>query len=190
MTLWQIQAKSFSLKFRLAYLGVGIAAFLIAFSTGASGVKLSDEEANQIVTEFTERVQGIQEEGIFSNNAVVGLGMFIPAAGAGIGAYSAYSTGIVFNAFAHTNPAIAAISPLSLLATPFGILEIFSYGLAMSRSGMLVYYLVKRRTWKEYLLVTGIEIAIAVSALMIGALIEGEVLRQATINASNIDTPN
>lgn len=185
MSLWQIQAKSFSLKFRLAYLAAGIVAFLIAYSIGASGVVLSDEEANQIVEEFTERVQGIQEGGIFSNNAVVGLGMFIPAAGAGIGVYSAYSTGIIFNAFAHTNPAIAAMSPLSVLATPFGILEIFAYGLAMSRSAMLVYYLVKRRSWKEYLLITGIEIAIAVSALVIGALVEAEVIRQATIDAGN-----
>lgn len=175
--LWQTQVTHFDIKMRLIYLAAGIAVFIISYAVAAS-VPLSDEEAKQIAEDFTERVQGIQGEGIFSNNAVAALGMFIPAAGAGIGIYAAYSTGIVFNAFAHITPALSGISPLSVFVTPFGILELFAYGLGISRSGILVRDLIKRRPWREYLLVTLIEIAIAVSALVVGAMIEASFIRQ------------
>ena len=180
MTIWQIQTKNFSIIRRLAFLAAGVAAFLLAYLVGSSAVGLSEDEANLIVDDFVERVQGIEGEGIFSNNAVIGLGMFIPAAGAGIGVYSAYSTGIVFNAFAQVTPALSGVSPLSVFATPFAILELFAYGLAISRSGMLVYDLAKRKSWKQYLPVTGIEIAIVIVALLIGAAIESLALTQAT----------
>lgn len=154
------------------YLAVGTGVFLLSYWVGATAIELSDEEANATVQEFTERVQGIEQEGIFSNNALIGLGMFIPAAGVGLGIYSAFSTGIIFNAFAQVNPAISLMSPLSALFTPFGILELFAYGLGVSRSGILAYDLAKRRPWKTYLIVTLLEMAIAVAALVIGAFVE------------------
>jgi stage II sporulation SpoM-like protein len=172
-TLWQEQSKHFDIKIRLAYLAAGVAAFLIAYLAGALGVQLSQEEATSISTDFLERIQGIEGGGIFSNNAVVGLGMFIPAAGAILGVYTAFTTGIVFNAFAVVTPSLAGVSPLSVLATPFGILELLAYGLAMSRSGMLTADLIRKKPLRQYLIVTLIEIAIAIGALVIGALIEG-----------------
>jgi len=168
--------KNFNIGTRIGYLAVGIAVFVISYSIGAMSVTLTDDEASTIIKEFTESVQGIQGEGIFSNNAVIGLGMFIPAVGAGIGIYSAYSTGIIFNAFAHMNPDIASMSPLSVFATPFGILELFAYGLGISRSGILVKDLIRKRPWKEYIIMTLIEIAIAVIALVIGAYVESGAL--------------
>jgi hypothetical protein len=179
LTLWQIQSEHFDIKWRLLYLAAGIAAFILSFAAGA-GLQLSDEEAKQISDDFIERVQGIGGEGIFSNNAVIGLGMFIPAAGAGIGVYSAYSTGIVFNAFAHITPALSGVPPLSVFATPFAILELFAYGLGISRSGMLVHDLAKRKSWKQYLPITGIEIVIVIAALLIGSAIESQSLAQIT----------
>jgi hypothetical protein len=60
--------------------------------------------------------------------------------GVGIGIFSGFGTGLVFNAMALENTALQNISPLAILITPFGIMEIFSYGLAISRSGMLRKY--------------------------------------------------
>lgn len=171
MTLW-LQSQDLHLKSRLAFLAAGIAAFVASYSVGAFGVQLTDEEARTTVDEFTASVQGIEGVGIFSNNAVIALGMFIPAVGAGLGLYAGISTGIVFNAFAQIIPEVAGVSPLSVFATPFGILELFAYGLGISRSGILTVDLIKRRPVRQYLVITLIEIAIAVSALLIGSYIE------------------
>ena len=179
VSLWQVQAKHFSFKTRLAYLAAGIAVFLISYSIGATGIKLSEEEATNTVRDFSEGVQGIQGSGIFSNNAVIGLSMFIPAAGAALGIYSAFSTGMVFNAFAQITPALAGVSPLSVFTTTFGILELFAYGLGISRSGILVHDLIRKKPWRQYLVITLIEVAIAVSVLLIGALIEAQFIQRA-----------
>lgn len=173
----RIEFKHFSFKSRLPFLAGGVAVFLLAYSVGAQGVNLSEEEAAATVDEFTNRAEGIEEEGIFSNNAVVGLGMFIPALGSGLGIYSAFSTGLVFNAFAQVTPTVSGISPLSLLLTPFGLLELFAYGLGISRSGILVMDLLKRTPWRQYVVITLIEIAVAVGALLIGAFVEAEFIK-------------
>ncbi len=173
----RVEFRHFSFKRRLSLLAAGAAAFLFAYSIGAEGVKLTDEEVAATVEEFTERVEGIEEEGIFSNNAVIGLGMFIPGFGVGLGIYSAFSTGLVFNAFAQVSPELSGTSPLSLFITPFGILELSAYGIGISRSGILVVDLLKRTPWRRYIVITLIEIAIAVSALLVGSFIEAEVIR-------------
>lgn len=174
MTLWQVQSQHFSFKYRLTFLAAGIAAFVASYSAGAFLVQLTDEDAQATVDEFTASVEGIEEGGIFSNNALIALGMFIPAAGVGLGMYAGISTGIVFNAFAHVIPGLAGVSPLSVFATPFGIIELFAYGLGMSRSGILAYDLIKKTPWRQYLIVTLIEIAIAVALLLVGSIVEAQ----------------
>jgi hypothetical protein len=72
---------------------------------------------------------------------------------------------------------LQGISPLALLATPFGLLEVLAYGLAMSRSGMLVAQLVKNRAeWKRFTIFTFVELGIVVVALALGSLIEAQVI--------------
>ena len=70
--------------------------------------------------------------------------------GTGIGIFSGFSTGMVFSAMAKTSPFLPMFQPLIILLTPFGIMEVFAYGLAMSRSGMLIYQLAKKKPWREY----------------------------------------
>lgn len=53
-------------------------------------------------------------------------------------------------------------------------MELFAYGFGMSRSGMLAYDLMKKSPWRQYLVVTLIEIAIAIALLLIGSFIEAE----------------
>jgi uncharacterized membrane protein SpoIIM required for sporulation len=162
---------------RLLYLAFGVAAFLISYSAGAA-VPLSDEEAQEIRQQFSEQIEGIDQNGIFLNNIRIALGMFVPALGVGLGAFSGFATGSVFSAIANSEPTLSGLPPLVILITPFGIMEVFTYGLAMSRSGMLVYQLVKRKPWREYVVPTLIELGIAAAVLFAAAVIEWQIIEQ------------
>lgn len=161
-------------------MGVAIAAFLITFQIGAT-VLLSTEQAENIKKELSQRNAGINQLAIFSNNILPSLEMFIPAAGVGVGMYSAYSTGQALNAFSVFNPILKSIFPLSVFLTPFAIMELIAYGLAISRSGMIVHYLIANRkkiseSWKKFSFHTAIEIGIVVLILFIGSVVEWQIL--------------
>jgi hypothetical protein len=81
---------------------------------------------------------------------------------------------------AQTSPALSNISPLIVFLTPFGILEIIAYGIAISRSGILSYQLIKDTTKEihgEISYLTIIEIGIVVTILFIVAIIEWQMIR-------------
>ena len=166
-----------NVKRRLIYLAIGILAFMIAFSAGAE-INLSKKEAENLKEQLTKQIVNIDQNGIFINNVKVALGMFIPAVGTAIGISSGFSTGMVFSAMAKTSPILTSVPPLIILFTPFGIMEVFAYGLAMSRSGLLIYQLVKKKSWKEYAIPMIIEIGIVVVILFVGAIIEWDLIQQ------------
>ena len=166
----------FNIKRRLLYLAFGAVAFLIAYSAGAT-INMSKKEAEDLKGKFAKQIVGIDQNGIFINNVKVALGMFIPGIGTGIGIFSGISTGMVFSAIAETSPFISNVPPLIILLTPFGIMEVFAYGLAMSRSAMLIYQLVKKKPWREYTILTLIEIGIIVVVLFVGAVIEWQLIQ-------------
>lgn len=162
---------------RLLYLGFGVGVFLAAYSIGAA-VPLSDEEAREVREQFSEQIEGIDDVGIFLNNVRIALGMFVPGLGIGLGAFSGFATGSVYAALANNSPVLENIPPLLIFLTPFGAMELFTYGLAMSRSGMLVYYFVKKRPWREYAVPTLIELGIAAAVLLAAAIIEWQIIEQ------------
>jgi len=164
-------------KRRLIYLAVGAAAFLIAYSTGAA-VPMNEEEAETLTREFSKQIEGIDQNGIFLNNVRITLIMFVPAVGSAFGAFSGFATGSIFSALAISSPMLGEVSPLVLLITPFGIMEVFVYGLAMSRSAMLIYYLLKRMPWRKYAIPTLIELGIAIGMLFIAAVIEWQIIER------------
>jgi len=164
-------------KQRLLYLAFGIAAFLFAYSAGAA-VPLSDEEAREVREQFAEQIEGIDEVGIFINNVRIALGMFVPGLGVGLGLFTGFATGSVFAALANSSPALEGVPPLLIFLTPFGAMELFTYGLAMSRSGMLVYYFIKKRPWRDYAVPTLIELGIAAAVLFAAAVIEWQIIEQ------------
>lgn len=181
-TNYTIHIQPFLLRFkvskrRLIYLAFGAAAFLIAYSTGAA-VPMSEEEAGTLTREFSKQIEGIDQNGIFWNNVRITLIMFVPAVGSAFGAFSGFATGSVFSALASSSPMLGEVSPLVLLITPFGIMEVFVYGLAMSRSAMLIYYLFKRMPWSKYTIPTLIELGIAIVVLFIAAVIEWQIIEQ------------
>jgi hypothetical protein len=158
-------------------LAFGAIAFLLAYS-GGSAVDMNKEEAKDVKGEFIKKIDGIDQNGIFINNLMIALGMFIPVVGIGLGIFSGFSTGLVFNALAETSPYLQNVPPLAILLTPFGIMEVFAYGLAISRSGMLAYHLVRKKPWREYAIPTIIEIGIIVAVLIAGAVIEWQMIMQ------------
>ena len=169
-------SKHFSFPWRLAYLGAGMAVFMAAYSAGAA-IPIGHEEAEEVRSGFLADIENIDQSGIFLNNIEIALAMFVPAAGAGVGIFSGISTGVVFNAFAMVTPELQNVPPLSILVTPFGLLEVFAYGLAMSRSAMLAIQLAmknERKNWRQFAVATGIEIAVVIAVLLAGSLIEAQ----------------
>jgi Zn-dependent protease/predicted transcriptional regulator len=170
---------------RLLFLVYGIVLFIGIYSVGAMLVEINSNEAQIIKKQFEEQIKGINQFGIFLNNIKVALGMFIPGFGIALGIFSAFSTGVVFNAVSQTSPSFVShhISPLIVFLTPFGILEAIAYGIAISRSGILSYQLIKTRKkskyWKEkYLIPTIIEIGVVIAILFVGAIIEWQMAQQ------------
>ncbi|MDQ3838169.1 MAG: stage II sporulation protein M [Thermoproteota archaeon] len=174
----------FEIKLRLLYLTVGMAIFLVAYLIGA-GTNLGESETENLREQFNKQVEGIDQNGIFMNNLRISLGMFLPFLGVGLGIFSGFSTGLIFKVIAESSPLLNNISPLLILVTPFGVMEVFAYGLAISRSGMLSYQIIRKRRWRGYIIPTLIEVGIVVIVLLIGAVIEWQMIRQ--IDGRNID---
>jgi hypothetical protein len=175
----------FDIKLRLLYLVIGIVVFVIAYFIGA-GTDIGKNETENLRDQFNKQVKDIDQNGIFVNNLRISLGMFIPILGMGLGIFSGFSTGLMFNVIAENSPLLNNISPLLILVTPFGVMEIFAYGLAMSRSGMLTYQIIKKKQWREYIIPTIIEIGIVITVLLIGATIEWQIITQFDEQAADI----
>ncbi len=173
-----------AIAWRFLYLGLAVGLFAFAFYAGIA-IQLSQERSENIKRELGERNQNLDGFGIFANNVIPALEMFIPAAGVGIGTYAAFSTGQALNAFTMDNPAFDNVSAFSLLLSPFALLEILAYALGMSRSAILAYFLLTKRksltqrgNFRHYIIPTIIEISIVILILFIGSVIEWQVLSQ------------
>jgi CBS domain-containing protein len=167
-------------KWRFLFFVLGMIVFIIAYFVGATLVNLNPSQADSIKRDFRKQIKGINQYGIFANNVRVALGMFLPGFGIVMGAFSAFSTGLVFNTLSTISPALYNISPLIVFLTPFGILEIIAYGIAISRSGILSYQLIKdtnkRNSWRKYVIPTIIETGIVVAILFIAATVEWQMV--------------
>ena len=150
---------------------------MIAYSAGAA-IQMTTQEASELTTGFESQVADIGTWGLFYNNLKAALAMFVPGIGVIIGAYTAVSTGTIFAALGTSYPELEGVSPLALLATPFGILEILAYGLAMSRSWMLVYQLVAKKPWRVYAIPTLIEVSMVVVMLLVASVLEAQVIQK------------
>jgi uncharacterized membrane protein SpoIIM required for sporulation len=164
-------------RLRLLYLAFGAAAFLIAYSAGAAA-PTGEDDAEMLRREFSKQIEGIDQNGIFLNNVRIALVMFIPAVGAAFGAFSGFATGSIFSALASSSPMLNKVPPLVILITPFGIMEVFAYALAMSRSVMLIYYLLKKTSWRKYAISTLIELSIVIGVLFVAAIVEWQMIEQ------------
>jgi hypothetical protein len=167
-----------TIPWRIAYLAAAIGSFLLAFYIGAI-IPMSSQDAKSLLQQISTKNRQIDQTMIFVNNIKPALGMFVPGFGVGLGFYASYSTGLVFDAASQLYPLLKGTSPLASFAAPYAILEVFSYGLAMSRSGILVCLLIRKRsTWRQFALQTAIEIGIVALVLYIGSIIEWQTIQQ------------
>lgn len=154
------------------FLGV----FSAAFSLGAE-MEVPEEEAKIFLDEFNKLLESLKGENfgfeIFLHNTEIALAMFIPGFGIGWGVFSAVSTGFAFAALTSTTPLLGEIPPVALIfATPFGLMELAAYSLAMSRSFILIVALFKKTPLKEQWKPLAIEIGIVIGLLLAGGIIE------------------
>ena len=146
--------------------------FSLSLQIGAMS-EVDDAEANSFVQEFLSNTEDIDGLGIFQNNSIAALPMFIPGIGIIYGAYIAWSTGFGFAAIVSMAPGLAEIHPLSILyMSPFGLMELAAYSIALSRSFHIAYSLIKRVNLKSLIKPTVIEIGIVVAILFAGGILE------------------
>jgi hypothetical protein len=70
-------------------------------------------------------------------------------------------------------PEIANISPLSVLfLSPFGLMEIFSYSLGISRSFILIKAIITKTNLSQFIKPTIIEIGVVIALLLAGGYVE------------------
>ena len=150
------------------------AIFTIVYGTSAVTSEPTEEEIQEIMDFFDEIVGTIDGIGIFVHNVMIALPMFIPGFGVAWGLFSAYSTGFAYSAIAAANADVAQLNPLAILLTPFGLMEMAAYSIAMSRSTLLAKN-VFQKNWeliKNEKLILSIEIGIVIALLLIGGIVE------------------
>lgn len=161
--------------------------FAAVFQLGSMS-SVSHEDATLFMEEFEELVLNIDAFGIFLHNTTIALPMFLPGAGAAWGLFSAWSTGFAFAAIVTATPELLHIQPLTILfLSPFGLMEVVSYSLGISRSFILIRAISKRMDLIPFIKPTLIEIGIVVGLLFAGGYLEFYMLElaQDTTNLVN-----
>ena len=155
--------------------------YSLSFQIGATS-EVNPQEANDFVQDFLSATQDSDGLAFFVNNVSVSLQMFVPGIGAILGIYSGWSTGFGFAAIATMAPGLADIEPLTILYySPYGVMELVAYSIAMSRSFLVVYSLVKKVNPLSLIKPSLIEIGIVIGLLVIAGYLE-EYLIQAAQN--------
>ena len=159
-------------KIRIITFFVFLVIFTGIFQLGSMST-VSEEESLLFMEEFEKLVLDIDAFGIFVHNTTIALPMFIPGFGIFWGLFSSWSTGYAFAAIVISMPEIANISPLSVLfLSPFGLMEIFSYSLAISRSFILIKAIITKTNLSQFIKPTIIEIGIVIALLLVGGYVE------------------
>ena len=150
------------------------AIFTVVYGTSAVTSEPTAEEIEEVMSFFEEIIDTIDGIGIFTHNTTIALPMFIPGFGVVWGLFSAYSTGFAYSAIAAANTDLAQLNPLAVLLTPFGLMEMSAYSIAMSRSTLLAKD-VLQKNWNQIKtdkLIISIEIGIVVTLLLVGGIVE------------------
>ena len=157
---------------RIVLFFVFLGIFSASFAIGAE-VQVSEEESKIILEQLETLIGEIDAIGIFSHNTTLALPMFIPGFGIAWGAFAAFSTGMAFSVIKDASPMLANVPSLTILfMSPFGLMEVAAYSMAMSRSYMIVHKMIKRMPVRPDFRIIGIEIAILIGLLLAGGFVE------------------
>ena len=140
---------------------------------------VTEEEIEETISYFNEIIKNIDAFGIFSHNTTIALPMFIPGIGAAWGLFAAYSTGFAFAALTAGTPELASINPLLVLLTPFGLMELAAYSIAMSRSVLFIEKIIKKTSIFSEKKPICVEIGIVVGLLFVGGVVEYDMIKSA-----------
>jgi len=169
---------------RILVFFVFVALFTIVYAVGTESM-VTEAEAEEILAYFEGIIAEVDAMLIFTHNLTIALAMFIPGAGMVWGFFSAWTTGFAFAALEFSNPKLTEISPLAVFLTPFGMMELTAYAIAMSRSFLLLQQIIKKTsifTNKKMIL---IEIGIVVGLLLVGGIVENEMIKTAIESKSS-----
>ncbi len=154
-----------------------MAIFIVAFIVTIIGsyIPLSSQDAltlsNQVNQTLNEnRASNTLTQAIFINNFSICLLMFIPVAGAALGMFILFDTGVALNAIATTQGYPVWLGLASLVVTPVFWLEFTAYSIAMAESIWLFRRLTQKR-WGN-IKWTGMFIGICAALLIVGAFVE------------------
>ena len=130
------------------------------------------EEVAEIMDYFEDVLEKVDSVLIFTHNLTIAIPMFIPGFGVIWGLISAWSTGFAFAAIQTATPELGDVNPMALLLTPFGLMELAAYSIAMSRSFLLAKTLLKRKSIFAEKTIILVEIGIVTALLVIGGVVE------------------
>ena len=171
---------------RIVLFFVFLGIFSASFAIGAE-VQVSEEESKIILEQLETLIGEIDAIGIFSHNTTLALPMFIPGFGIAWGAFAAFSTGMAFSVIKDASPMLANVPALTILfMSPFGLMEVAAYSIAMSRSYMIVHKMIKRMPVRPDFRVIGIEIAILIGLLLTGGFVEYYFIESITTDTPKI----
>ena len=157
---------------RIILFFVFLGIFTASFAIGAE-IQVSEEESKIVLEELESLIGDIDAIGIFTHNTSLSLPMFIPGFGIAWGAFAAFSTGMAFSVIQDANPILENIPSLTILfMSPFGLMEVAAYSIAMSRSYMIIHKMIKRMSIRPDFRVIGFEIAIVIGLLLTGGFVE------------------
>ena len=157
---------------RIVLFFVFLGIFSASFAVGAE-IQVSEEESKIVLEELESLIGEIDAVGIFTHNTSLALPMFIPGFGIAWGAFAAFSTGMAFSVIQDANPMLENIPSLTILfMSPFGLMEVAAYSIAMSRSYMIIHKMIKRMSIRPDFRVIGLEIAIVIGLLLTGGFVE------------------
>jgi len=146
--------------------------FTAAYQIGALS-EVPQEDAEAFLEEFEELIEDIDGPGIFLHNSAIGLPMFIPGFGVAWGFFTSWQTGYAFSALVTVIPMLSEVPALALLyLSPFGMMELVAYSIAMSRSLLLIHKIIKKISIKGDYKIVGIEVGIVAGLLLAGGFLE------------------
>ena len=161
---------------RILVFFVFVALFTIVYALGTEST-VTEAEAEEILAYFEGIIEEVDAMLIFTHNLTIALAMFIPGFGMFWGFFSAWTTGFAFAALEFSKPELGDISPLTVFLTPFGMMELTAYAIAMSRSFLLIQQIIKRTSILTNKIAILIEIGIVILLLFVGGVVEDDMIK-------------
>lgn len=150
-----------------------IATLILFIILGLSSlIPMSGEEVGTLLEEAKKIVgENPTVLGIWTNNMLAALLIYIPFLGIGLAGYIIFQTGRIFGALAMESGISSIMLILSAVVTIYGLIEFVAYGTALTESILFSYSIAKKSLRRElrWLLIS---LGIVAGLLFIAAMLE------------------